>query len=74
MKNNASEVKDGESLVRYLSELRENLNTNPEEWESLTLDDYLEAMTAFVQDGGLRNEENPYAAIARAVTGGKIYE
>ena len=35
---------------RYVRELRDDLIENPDEWENITLESYLEAMSAYTND------------------------
>ena len=39
-----------EDLATFAHELAHNLRTQPQEWENVTLADYLEAMAAWIQD------------------------
>ena len=43
-------VKDRESFIVFLEFLREDFLNNKERWENKTLDDFLEAMSAWIED------------------------
>ncbi|MEH7749106.1 hypothetical protein V7659_29445 [Neobacillus drentensis] len=43
-------VKSREDLIKFIKHLRRDLQTNRVEWENITLEDYLEAMEAWVKD------------------------
>lgn len=43
-------VKGREELIQFIHSLRKDLQTNKEEWENTTLEDFLEAMAAWVND------------------------
>jgi hypothetical protein len=79
--SNASE------LSAYVESLREHLLAHPEEWEQVTLDQYLEAFAAVLRDhqgpsplgqsrllDGHERESMPYAVLARLLHVASIYE
>lgn len=39
-----------EDLALFVQELAHNLRTQPQEWENVTLPEYLEAMAAWIED------------------------
>ena len=43
-------VKSREDLIRFIFHLRMDLKNNKEKWENITLEDYLEAMEAWIND------------------------
>ena len=43
-------VKSREDLIKLINHLRMDLQTNRDKWENITLEDYLEAMEAWVND------------------------
>jgi hypothetical protein len=43
-------VKSREDLIQFINHLRMDLQTNKDEWENITLEDFLEAMEAWVND------------------------
>jgi len=62
-------------LVEVISELHDELHTNPEAWENLTLEDYLEAMQAWLTDFQRKKEEPPtWYFMARMLCGASRYE
>lgn len=54
-------VKSREDLIKFINHLRMDLKTNNDEWENITLGDYLEAMEAWitVMDGVYLNQNQP---------------
>ena len=43
-------VKSREDLINFIYHLRMDLKTNSEEWENITLENYLEAMERWITD------------------------
>ena len=43
-------VKNRQDLIKFINHLRSDLQANKAEWENITLEDYLEAMEAWVND------------------------
>jgi hypothetical protein len=39
-----------DDLVAFIEALRANLSTNPQEWENATLDQYLAALSSWLED------------------------
>jgi hypothetical protein len=46
----ADEVHDKEGFIKLLAQMREELRTGAKTWENTKLDDFLEAMSAWVND------------------------
>jgi hypothetical protein len=46
----AENVKSREDLFEFINHLRRDLQANKDEWENRTLEDYLEAMAAWICD------------------------
>ena len=75
-------VSDRHDLATYINLLRLDMRRNPEEYENLTLDDYLEALAAFItdMDGYCKNRgekmpEHPsWSMIASCLAAASIYE
>ena len=44
------EVTDRESFVTFLNLLRKDLSENQQEWENKSLEDFLEALSAYTED------------------------
>ena len=47
---NIQDIQNFSELAEFVNELRSHLHASPEEWESHTIDDYLEAMSAWIRD------------------------
>ena len=43
-------IKNREDLIKFIHHLRKDLQSNSAEWENITLEDYLEAMEAWIND------------------------
>jgi hypothetical protein len=50
LNDQAEAIKTRGEFVAFVHELRQNLQSTPSEWENLSLDDYLEALAAWVED------------------------
>lgn len=61
LNESAEDVKSREDLIKFINHLRRDLQTNKAEWENITLEDYLEAMEAWVNDmeGFYLNTDQP---------------
>ncbi len=76
------EVKSRQDLVEFISALRQDLETNPDNWENPTLPRFLEAMGAWVEamDQFYRNqgvefsEQQPWEVFATILLAARIYE
>lgn len=70
------EVDTRNELVRFLTALRSDLQRNPDGWQNVTLDSYLEAIGAWFVEA--REEQIPHEApwnlLAAALWVGRIYE
>lgn len=56
-----AQIQTRNDLVAFLGELLHDLRAKPEEWENCTLESYLEAMAAFLEDaeGYYANQDIP---------------
>jgi hypothetical protein len=69
-------------FLKFLAELQADLQQNPQSWENVTLDQYLEAMAAWVEgcEDYYRNTGQPAPAnvgwrfFAEVLTAARIYE
>lgn len=54
-------VNSREDLIKFINLLRKDLQTNKDEWENITLEDFLEAMEAWITDieGYYSNSNQP---------------
>lgn len=76
------EVEEREDFVRYVQYLRADLRKNKQEWENDNLDDFLEAMCAWISDvdGFQENNKNngplkpSWRLFAEILTASKYYE
>lgn len=61
-------------LVMFVKSLRKDLKTNEEEWENIELDDFLDAIEAWMTDTN-RLPENPnWKSSAEILLSGRFYE
>lgn len=75
-------IKTREDFTNFLAELQKDFQTNPSTWENKTVDSFLTAMAAWIQDsdGYYQNhgqsipENINWKAIADMLMGGKMYE
>jgi hypothetical protein len=77
----AIETKD--DLTTFVDELREDLRVHPDEWQNLTLDHYLESLSAWLTDvaddyfgrNGEATPESPsWRALGEMLLAAKYYE
>ena len=72
-----SHPKNLNQLSKYLQYLLKDLKKNPDTWENISLEDYLEAITAWLNDGGAKDMGqdalSPYQ-VANLFYVGKVYE
>jgi len=82
MHSSIKSIKSNKDLSKYIMQLRQNLKENPEEWENLDLDSFLEAMAAWVDDSDGyfcdTNQKLPkdeeWQLVATVLSASKIYE
>jgi hypothetical protein len=64
-----------EVVLRTLSGLRESLERSPDQWENLTLEQYLEAAEAWLKDWQAKHDEPlTWELVAKLFEAAKIYE
>ena len=68
-------MKTREDVVATIQELLVDLEANPEGWENSTLDRYLDAMAAWLEDSGKKDNRPPsWELIGDMLKAAKIYE
>lgn len=73
-------VTDKETFLRFMKMLIDDFRKNPQEWEQGSIDGYLDAMMAWIDDfskcpnNDVNWESIDYSIIARILYMGKIYE
>ncbi|MGX9576285.1 DUF7660 family protein [Mesorhizobium sp. f-mel] len=70
----ADEVHDKEGFIDLLTQMREELRAGADNWENIKLDDFLEAMSAWVNDWQWPAETNPWTHAAKLMQAAAIYE
>ena len=78
----ADSVQNRDDLVQFIQALRADLRDNPDDWENTSLDDYLEAMAAWIDDcdGYYKNTGQPipktpsWKMLADILMAAKMYE
>jgi hypothetical protein len=74
-------IKSKADLAKFVRDLRADLKLDPDRWENATLDDFLEAMAAWIDDmdGYYRNrgesvkEQPTWKVIGDILMGAKVY-
>ena len=61
-----------EDFIFFLSSLREDLKEG-EEWENSTLENFLEAISAYIEDADVRNDLQ-WSSFARILLSARVYE
>lgn len=66
MKLDPSSVATREQLASFVAALRDDLARNPEQWENVTLERFLSALSSYIEDvpGYLRNTNPTLSADA----------
>lgn len=68
-------LKSKKELITFIFKLINDLKENKDEWENLSLEDYLSSINSWLEDTEDEfAEENVYSAIAKILYLGKIYE
>ncbi len=76
----AEQVKSKDDFIRYVKLLSEDFEKHPDEWQNITIPDFLECMAAWVYDYSNcpRNDIDwdavHYSELAQILYMGKIYE
>jgi hypothetical protein len=82
LENQASQVNSRDTLANLVDQLRKDLEIYPEQWENVTLDSYLEALSAWLRDmdGYYKNRGEPlpvtpaWKTFAEVLLAAKWYE
>jgi len=68
-------IKTRSDLSQFVGVLRADLATHPEQWENPTLDRFLEAMGAWINDTGQASADPPtWKTFGDILMGARIYE
>jgi hypothetical protein len=70
----AEEVDDAQGFLAYLAGMRSELQNGVSNWENVDLPGFLEAMAAWVKDGRLAADANPWRHAANLLRAGAFYE
>ena len=68
------QVNDRNSFLVFLRSLAKDFAENPDEWENRTITDYLESISAWVEDSVEEPEQVDFKKMANLFYVGKIYE
>ena len=82
LKNKVDSVGSRDDFAEFITALRRDLTAHPEEWQNPTLDSFLEALSAWVQDmdGYYQNTRLPvptspnWKNVAEMMLAAKYYE
>lgn len=61
------------AFAAFLDAMKQDFRTHPETWQNRTLDDYFDAISAYVSDTALTANAD-FAQLAKLLYIGKIYE
>ena len=80
---NNFKVTDRQTFIKFLDLLRKDFLDNPENWENLSLSDFLEAMSSYTEDiqgyydntnQNINSDNANWSTFADIFKGAKIYE
>ncbi|MCZ8520959.1 MULTISPECIES: DUF7660 family protein [Paenibacillus] len=71
---NPKDVSTKEDLVTFLHALRHDLTENTATWENQTLESFLEAIEAWLNDSNLVSDTPTWSTFATSLLAGKAYE
>lgn len=82
LESKVKEIKTRQDLVEFISALRHDLETNPDNWENSTLPRFLEALAAWIDSmdqfyrnqGAEFSEQQPWDVFATMLLAARIYE
>ncbi|MFN8062024.1 MAG: hypothetical protein U0Q12_22925 [Vicinamibacterales bacterium] len=72
-------IADEASFLTFVRQLREDLRQNPQEWQNVSLEAFLEASESWARDSQFGSQQglldaSPWAKFATFLYCGKIYE
>ena len=68
-------MKTRQDAIAAIRTLRATLEDKPDDWENQTLERFLDAMAAWIEDSGEKLEHiGPWDLVIRILEAGKIYE
>lgn len=70
----AASLSTKDELVTFIANLRGDLGANGEQWESATLEDFLEAMQAWINDSEFDEGEPVWRTLAKLLVAASRYE
>ncbi|AOF89125.1 hypothetical protein [Sinorhizobium sp. RAC02] len=70
----ADEVHDKHGFIALLAQMREELKFDSDGWQNIKLDDFLEAMSAWVNDWQRPADTNPWTHAAKLIVAASMYE
>ncbi len=72
------DVTDKESFIAFVSELTISLKSDSDEVQNITLESYLESITAWIQDSdydpNVKTQKQFWTEVAKLLYVGKVYE
>jgi hypothetical protein len=83
LRREAENIRSHEDLSRFVRRLEQDLRDHADEWENVTLSQYLEALSAWISDmdgfyqsvrGGALPETPTWAMVGEMLLAGRIYE
>ena len=67
-------VKTKNDFIKFINSLSTDLYTNKEEWENLTLEDFLEAIESWMTDTDKLSDSPSWKDFAVILLSGRFYE
>lgn len=67
-------VKSKEDLIAFIHSLQVDLYTNPKDWENPSLENFLEAMGAWMTESERLTDKPDWNSFAQILLAAKIYE
>ena len=74
LNNLFEKVQDKKSFYTFVKALEKDFLDNQQEWENITIDQFLEASIAWAEDSGFDLKNNIWKQFANFLYSGKFYE
>jgi hypothetical protein len=71
----ADQVTSAHEFIEFVRALRDDFTSSPSDWSNLTIDAYLDSVAAWLEDSAVDGDlSESFAAVAKALHAGKVYE
>lgn len=71
---NTNNIKSKVEFISFINDLKNDLIVNKEEWENLSLQDYLDAVRGWMEDTNSLPSSPNWSTFAEILMSGKFYE